>query len=173
MKSLVALAALILALCSANAAELNLAQIKTAVDLAQYEPDTIIVSTRERRLFYKTQEGEVVAYKVAVGREGFLWSGEAKVARMTEWPDWTATPDMLRREPKLPRFIAGGWGNPLGARALYLFEGKRDTLYRIHGTASSKSIGQAVTSGCIRLLNEDVRRLYTMVRVGTKVVVLK
>ncbi len=173
MRIFVALVICVLALGGAHAAPLALAQVATTVNLAQYEPDTIVVSTRERLLFYKTLQNAVVAYRVAVGEESMSWAGDAVVARISEWPAWVPPPEMLKRKPYLPRRIEGGWGNPMGARALYLFEGKRDTYYRIHGTNNSDSIGHAVTSGCIRLLNADVVDLAAMVRVGTKVVVLQ
>ncbi len=172
MRAMLMLVVSVLALGQAHAAPLPLDQIATTVNLAQAEPDTIIVSTSERLLFYKTPQGGVVAYSVAVGEESRSWSGTATVARISEWPAWVPPPDMRKRKPFLPPRIEGGPGNPLGARALYLFEGKRDTQYRIHGTNNSDLIGRAVTSGCIRLLNKDVIDLARMVRVGTKVVVL-
>jgi len=112
--------------------------------------------------------GQAMRYGIGVGREGFTWAGEERVSRMAEWPDWHPPADMIERQPYLPRFMAGGPGNPLGARALYL--GK--SLYRIHGTNQPSTIGQFVSSGCIRLLNEDIEDLYGRVNVGTRVVVL-
>src|SRR5207302_7675278 len=112
--------------------------------------------------------GKAMRYGVGVGREGFTWNGVEKVTRMAEWPDWHPPPEMIERQPYLPRFMAGGETNPLGARALYL--GK--TVYRIHGTNQPSTIGTFVSSGCIRLTNEDVTDLYTRVQVGTRVVVL-
>src|SRR4030095_5287715 len=107
-------------------------------------------------------------YGIGVGREGFTWSGAEKVTKMAEWPDWHSPEEMIERQPYLPRFMAGGEGNPLGARALYLGQ----TLYRIHGTNQPSTIGTFVSSGCIRLTNEDITDLYGRVRVGTRVVVL-
>ena len=113
-------------------------------------------------------QGKALRYGIGVGREGFTWTGAEKVSRMAEWPDWHPPEEMIDRQPYLPRFMAGGDGNPLGARALYL--GK--TLYRIHGTNQPSTIGTFVSSGCIRLTNDDVSDLYTRVKVGTRVVVL-
>ena len=107
-------------------------------------------------------------YGIGVGREGFTWSGTERISRMKEWPDWFPPPEMIERQPYLPRIMAGGPGNPLGARALYL----GNTLYRIHGTNQPSTIGQTVSSGCIRLLNEDIEDLYSRVQVGTRVVVM-
>ncbi len=112
--------------------------------------------------------GRAVRYGIGVGREGFTWSGTQSVARKTEWPDWHPPAEMIARQPYLPRFMAGGPGNPLGARAMYL----GNSIYRIHGTNQPSSIGQKVSSGCIRLLNEDAIDLYNRVNLGTKVVVL-
>lgn len=173
MRLILALVGLVLTLSTAHAAPLGAGQARTALDLSRYGPDTIIVSTPERLLFYKAPSGSTIAYRIAVGSDGMSWHGTATVRRIAQWPDWIPPKEMLARKPQLPRRIAGGWGNPLGAYALYLFEGPRDTLYRIHGTNDSSSIGRAVTSGCIRLLNEDVTQLAHMVRVGTKVVVLQ
>jgi lipoprotein-anchoring transpeptidase ErfK/SrfK len=133
---------------------------------------TIIVDTRRRHLYLAIDDGQAIRYGVGVGREGLAWSGRAIVGRKAEWPRWTPTPAMIAREPERNARWAGGMepglGNPLGARALYL--GK--TVYRIHGTNQPSTIGQFVSSGCIRLLNEDVEDLYSRVKVGTKVVVL-
>jgi lipoprotein-anchoring transpeptidase ErfK/SrfK len=112
--------------------------------------------------------GQALRYGVGVGREGFTWSGTQRIARMAEWPDWHPPTEMIERQPYLPRFMAGGPGNPLGARALYL----GNTIYRIHGTNQPSTIGTFVSSGCIRLLNEDVEDLYGRVQVGTRVVVM-
>ena len=112
--------------------------------------------------------GRAIRYGIGVGREGFTWSGTQTITRKAEWPDWTPPADMLQRQPYLPRFMAGGPQNPLGARAMYL----GNTIYRIHGTNDPSTIGRQVSSGCIRLTNEDVTDLYSRVNVGTKVVVL-
>ncbi len=129
---------------------------------------TIIVDTPNTYLYYVLGGGKAVRYGIGVGREGFTWSGVRSVERKTEWPDWSPPTEMITRQPYLPRWMAGGPGNPLGARALYI----AGTQYRIHGTNTPSSIGQNVSSGCIRMLNEDVMDLYERVKVGTKVVVL-
>ncbi|MDE2115197.1 MAG: L,D-transpeptidase [Hyphomicrobiales bacterium] len=129
---------------------------------------TIVVDTAHRFLFYVEGNGEATRYGVGVGREGFAWSGRETISRKAEWPTWTPPQSMLRRRPDLPHFMPGGEGNPLGARALYLGH----TEYRIHGTNEPWSIGTNMSSGCIRMMNEDVRDLYNRVHVGTKVVVL-
>jgi len=131
-------------------------------------PGTIIVVTAERHLYLVQGNGRAIRYGIGVGREGFTWAGAERVSRMAEWPDWHPPAEMIERQPYLPRFMAGGEGNPLGARALYL--GK--TLYRIHGTNQPSTIGKYVSSGCIRLTNEDIQDLYSRVQVGTRVVVL-
>jgi lipoprotein-anchoring transpeptidase ErfK/SrfK len=131
-------------------------------------PGTIIIDTPNTYLYYVLGGGKAVRYGIGVGREGFTWSGVKSVERKTEWPDWIPPAEMLERQPYLPRFVAGGPGNPLGARAMYL----SGTMYRIHGTNQPSSIGKRVSSGCIRMLNEDVTDLYSRVNVGTKVVVL-
>jgi len=133
-----------------------------------YSANTIVVSTSERRLYYVLGDGKAIKYGVGVGREGFTWSGTNRVSRMEEWPGWTPPPAMRKRRPNLPAHMKGGPNNPLGARALYI----GSTLYRIHGSNEPWSIGQAVSSGCIRMANEDVIHLYDQVKVGTKVVVL-
>src|ERR1700712_2016539 len=130
-------------------------------------PGTIIVQTSERFLYVVQGNGRAIRYGIGVGRDGFTWQGLLKISRKAEWPDWTPPPEMIERQPYLPRFMAGGPGNPLGARALYLGA----TVYRIHGTNAPETIGQAVSSGCFRLVNEDVTDLYGRVPVGTKVVV--
>lgn len=135
---------------------------------SDYEPGTIVVSTTERRLYFVTGPDEAISYGVGVGRPGFEWNGVQTITRMEKWPSWTPPADMLKRRPELPHRMAGGTANPLGARALYL----GGTMYRIHGSNEPDSIGHAVSSGCIRMLNEDVEDLYGRVRVGTKVVVL-
>jgi lipoprotein-anchoring transpeptidase ErfK/SrfK len=130
-------------------------------------PGTIIVHTSERFLYLVQGNNRAVRYGIGVGRDGFQWSGLLKVSRKAEWPDWRPPPEMIARQPYLPRFMAGGPGNPLGARALYLGE----TVYRIHGTNQPQTIGQSVSSGCFRLVNPDVIDLFDRVPVGTKVVV--
>jgi lipoprotein-anchoring transpeptidase ErfK/SrfK len=130
-------------------------------------PGTIIVHTSERFLYLVQGNNRAVRYGIGVGRDGFQWSGLLKISRKAEWPDWRPPPEMIERQPYLPRFMAGGPGNPLGARALYLGE----TIYRIHGTNQPQTIGQSVSSGCFRLVNPDVIDLFDRVPVGTKVVV--
>lgn len=134
-------------------------------------PGTVVVDTRARKLYLVQPGGRAIAYGIGVGRQGFEWKGVAQVGRKAEWPSWTPPTAMLKRRPDLPTFMEGGMDNPLGARALYLFEGKRDTLFRIHGTNEPDTIGQAVSSGCIRMMNADVIDLYSRVRVGARVVV--
>jgi lipoprotein-anchoring transpeptidase ErfK/SrfK len=129
---------------------------------------TIIIDTPSTFLYYVNGDGTAVRYGIGVGREGFTWAGTERITRMAEWPDWHPPAEMIERQPYLPRFMAGGPGNPMGARALYL--GK--TIYRVHGTNQPSTIGKFVSSGCIRMLNDDVEDLYTRVKVGTKVVVL-
>jgi lipoprotein-anchoring transpeptidase ErfK/SrfK len=135
-------------------------------------PGTIVIDTGARKLFYTEDNGRALAYGIGVGRQGFSWKGVAQVKRKSEWPDWYPPSDMLKRRPDLPTHMAGGIENPLGARALYLFQGNKDTMFRIHGTNEPDTIGKAVSSGCIRMLNADVIDLYNRVPVGTKVVVL-
>ncbi|MDB5511236.1 MAG: hypothetical protein JWR08_719 [Enterovirga sp.] len=135
---------------------------------ARYAPGTIVISTSERRLYFVTRPGEAVEYGVGVGRPGFEWSGIKQVSAKRERPSWTPPAEMLQRRPDLPRYMSGGPDNPLGARALYL----GSSLYRIHGSNEPETIGQAVSSGCIRMTNEDVIDLYSRVKVGAKVVVL-
>jgi lipoprotein-anchoring transpeptidase ErfK/SrfK len=128
---------------------------------------TIIIDTPSTYLYFVNGDGTAIRYGIGVGRDGFTWAGTEKITRMAEWPDWHPPAEMIERQPYLPRFMAGGESNPLGARALYL--GK--TIYRVHGTNQPSTIGTFVSSGCIRMLNEDVMDLYTRVKVGTKVVV--
>lgn len=142
---------------------------------APERPGTIIVNTHERTLYQMLGSGMAIRYGVAVGREGHDWSGIARVGRKAEWPVWTPPASMIARRPELARWASGmpgGPDNPLGARALYLFEGGRDTLFRIHGTNEPQSIGRAASSGCIRMLNSDVIALYDLTPLGTKVIVL-
>jgi lipoprotein-anchoring transpeptidase ErfK/SrfK len=129
---------------------------------------TVIIDTPHTYLYYVLGNGRAIRYGIGVGREGFTWSGTQTVSRKAEWPDWTPPQDMLQRQPYLPRFMAGGPQNPLGARAMYL----GGTIYRIHGTNAPETIGGRVSSGCIRMTNEDVIDLYGRVNVGTKVIVL-
>ncbi len=139
------------------------------VSYASREPaGTIIIDTPNTYLYYVLGNGQAVRYGIGVGRDGFRWSGVKAIDRKAEWPDWVPPAEMIARQPYLPRFVAGGPHNPLGARALYL----GGTIYRIHGTNVPSSIGQRVSSGCIRMLNEDVTDLYERARIGTKVVVL-
>ena len=131
------------------------------------KPGTIVVSTRQRRLYYVLPGHEAIRYGVGVGREGFSWSGTKTVTMKKEWPDWRPPAQMLDRRPDLPRYMAGGQDNPLGARAMYL----GSSLYRIHGSNEPETMGAAVSSGCIRMTNKDVVDLYDRVKVGTKVIV--
>jgi lipoprotein-anchoring transpeptidase ErfK/SrfK len=133
---------------------------------------TITIDTKTRHLYLSLGDGRALQYGVGVGRAGFEWSGSAQVGRKAEWPAWTPPPAMLKRRPDLPKHMAGGIDNPLGARAMYLYAGGHDLMYRIHGTNEPDTIGQAVSSGCIRMLNADVEDLYERVRVGAKVAVL-
>jgi lipoprotein-anchoring transpeptidase ErfK/SrfK len=134
-----------------------------------YAPGTVVISTSQRRLYYVLAGNRAIRYGVGVGREGFSWSGTKTVTMKREWPDWRPPSQMLKRRPDLPRYMAGGPDNPLGARALYL----GSSLYRIHGSNEPDTIGAAVSSGCIRMTNRDVMDLYDRVRVGTKVVVIR
>ncbi|MGY8662539.1 L,D-transpeptidase [Bradyrhizobium sp. UFLA05-109] len=143
--------------------------IRQVVDCASHQtPGTVIIDIKNTFLYFVLNDTQAMRYGIGVGREGFTWSGEQTVARKTEWPDWRPPAEMLVRQPYLPRFMAGGPGNPLGARAMYLGE----TEYRIHGTNKPDTIGKRVSSGCIRLTNEDVVDLYERVKVGSKVIVL-
>ena len=138
-------------------------------------PGTIIVDTQNKFLYFTLKHGLAVRYGVGVGKEGFGWSGVVRIGAKQEWPSWTPPAEMIERRPELIQYaggMPGGPTNPLGARALYLFDGGRDTMFRIHGTNEPWSIGQNVSSGCIRMLNEHVSELYRMAKVGTKVIVL-
>jgi lipoprotein-anchoring transpeptidase ErfK/SrfK len=135
-------------------------------------PGTITVDSKNRYLYLSMESGRAMRYDVGVGREGFAWSGRAYIGRRAEWPAWTPPSDMLKRRPELPRVMKGGIANPLGARAMYLYNDRGDTMFRIHGTNEPDTIGQAVSSGCIRLLNDDIVDLYERVKVGATVVVL-
>lgn len=133
---------------------------------------SVTIDTNRRALYLSLGGGQAIRYGVGVGRAGFEWRGRAHVGRKAEWPSWTPPAAMLKRRPDLPRFMNGGINNPLGARALYLYNGDRDTLFRIHGTNEPWTIGQAVSSGCIRMMNDDVMDLYSRVRVGASVRVI-
>ncbi len=130
-------------------------------------PGTIIIDSKDRFLYLVQPDNRALRYGIGVGREGFQWQGIEKISRKQEWPDWRPPPEMIERQPYLPRFMAGGPGNPLGPRAMYL--GK--TVYRIHGTNQPQTIGHAVSSGCFRLVDDDVIDLYNRVPVGTKVII--
>jgi lipoprotein-anchoring transpeptidase ErfK/SrfK len=131
-------------------------------------PGTVIIDTANTHLYLVMGGGRAMRYGIGVGRDGFRWSGVQSITKKAEWPDWTPPTEMIARQPYLPRFMAGGPTNPLGARAMYL----GGTVYRIHGTNAPSTIGQRVSSGCIRLTNEDVADLYSRVNIGTKVIVL-
>src|SRR6202040_1805559 len=142
---------------------------RTLVNYQTKEPSgTIIIDTANTYLYLVLGNGKALRFGIGVGREGFTWAGREKISKMAEWPDWTPPKEMIERQPYLPRFMAGGESNPLGARALYL----GSTVYRIHGTNQPSPIGTFVSSGCIRLTNDDVSDLYSRVSVGTRVVVL-
>jgi lipoprotein-anchoring transpeptidase ErfK/SrfK len=132
-------------------------------------PGTIVVNSPERRLYLVLGDGTALRYGIGVGRPGFEWGGQKRITRKAEWPGWTPPPQMLKRRPDLPRYMAGGPNNPLGARALYL----GGSLFRIHGSNEPQTIGQAVSSGCIRMTNEDVTDLFDRVQVGTRVIVIR
>jgi lipoprotein-anchoring transpeptidase ErfK/SrfK len=133
----------------------------------RYAPGTIIVSTTARRLYYVLGNGQAIQYGVGVGRPGFQWGGSHSITMKREWPDWRPPAAMLKRRPDLPRHMAGGPDNPLGARAMYI----GSTIYRIHGSNEPETIGEAVSSGCIRMTNEDVTDLYSRAKVGARVIV--
>ena len=135
-------------------------------------PGTIVIDTQSRHLYLVQSGGAAIAYGIGVGRQGFEWKGVARVGRKAEWPRWIPPKEMLQRRPDLPEQMDGGLENPLGARALYLFQGNKDTLFRIHGTNEPDTIGKAVSSGCIRMMNADVIDLYQRVGIGARVVVL-
>jgi lipoprotein-anchoring transpeptidase ErfK/SrfK len=134
-----------------------------------HAPGTIVINTTERRLYLVTGNGQAIRYGIGVGRDGFTWAGVKRISSKKEWPGWTPPAQMLRRRPDLPRHMAGGLDNPLGARAMYL----GSSLYRIHGSNEPETIGQAVSSGCFRMTNEDVVDLYNRVAVGTTVIVMR
>jgi lipoprotein-anchoring transpeptidase ErfK/SrfK len=142
---------------------------RQVVNYATHEAaGTIIIDTPNTYLYLVTGNGQAIRYGIGVGRDGFTWSGIQTISKKAEWPNWTPPAEMIARQPYLPRFMAGGPGNPLGARAMYL----GGTVYRIHGTNAPETIGTHVSSGCIRLTNADVADLYSRVNVGTKVIVL-
>lgn len=141
---------------------------KQVVDYqTNHKPGTIVIETSERRLYLVLEDGKALKYGIGVGRDGFTWRGTHRITRKAEWPGWTPPPAMRKRVPDLPAYMPGGPDNPLGARALYI----GSTLYRVHGTSEPWSIGQAVSSGCIRLTNEDIIDLYDRVQVGALIVV--
>lgn len=147
--------------------------LRHIVDYSRREqPGTILVDTDARYLYYVLPDGKAIRYGVAVGEEAMAFSGVARVGRMAEWPDWIPTAEIQARLGPYPARVRGGPANPLGARALYLYAGNKDTLYRIHGTNQPEYIGQAISSGCIRMRNEDVIDLYDRVKAGSMVVVL-
>ncbi len=136
---------------------------------SKYAPGTVVVNTTERRLYLVQANGKALRYGIGVGRDGFQWGGTHSITQKREWPDWRPPAQMIKRQPDLPRHMPGGPANPLGARALYL----GSTLFRIHGSNEPHTIGQAVSSGCFRMTNDDVADLYERVNVGTRVVVLR
>ena len=144
----------------------------TVVDPTGQAPGTLTVNTARRKLYLSLDGGRALEYGIGVGRQGFSWKGQAFVGRKAYWPGWTPPKEMVARRPDLPSHMEGGLENPLGARALYLFQGNKDTLFRIHGTNEPDTIGKAVSSGCIRMLNADVIDLYGRVSKGARVVVL-
>ncbi len=141
-------------------------------DPTNERPGTITVDTENRYLYLSLANGQAMRYGIGVGRQGFTWKGRVRIGRKESWPDWTPPKEMLKRRPDLPRHMVGGEDNPLGARAMYLYAGDRDTMFRIHGSNEPWTIGQAVSSGCIRMTNDDVTDLFSRVKIGTSVVVL-
>ncbi|WP_018265787.1 L,D-transpeptidase [Methylosinus sp. LW4] len=141
-------------------------------DPTRQRPGTITVDTQNRYLYLSMNDGQAIRYGVGVGRPGFTWHGHTHIGRKEAWPAWTPPSAMLHRRPDLPRHMTGGANNPLGARAMYLYSGGRDTMFRIHGSNEPWTIGHGVSSGCIRMLNGDVSDLYGRVKVGTQVHVL-
>jgi lipoprotein-anchoring transpeptidase ErfK/SrfK len=135
-------------------------------------PGTIVVDSDNKFLYYVLAKGQAIRYGIAVGEDAQVWSGIAKIGRMEQWPAWVPTPGEQARLGPLPAFVTGGPHNPMGSRGMYLYSGNKDTLYRIHGTNQPEYIGQAISSGCIRMTNEDAMDLYSRVKVGTMVVVL-
>jgi lipoprotein-anchoring transpeptidase ErfK/SrfK len=163
--------------------EINPAYLRRNVDyLSSEAPGTIIIDTKQRYLYYVAGDGRAERYGVGVGREGFGWSGIARINSKQEWPDWYPPKEMIERQPEIKKVVTdlqgglgmpGGPRNPLGARAMYLWQGNKDTLYRIHGTIEPWTIGKNVSSGCIRMINQDVIDLYSRAPIGSKVVVLQ
>ena len=163
-------------------ARLNRVYLRQEVDFPTREaPGTIVVDPKSRFLYHVGPNGRAIRYGVGVGKEGFGWSGTADIRSKQEWPDWYPPPEMIQRRPDIkPQLsklrsgvgVAGGARNPLGARAMYLWQGNKDTLFRIHGTVEPETIGTSVSSGCIRMINQDAMDLYARTAVGTKVVVL-
>jgi lipoprotein-anchoring transpeptidase ErfK/SrfK len=145
---------------------------RTVADPTREPPGTLTINTKLRKLYLSLDGGQALEYGIGVGRQGFEWKGVAEVGRKAYWPGWTPPPEMMVRRPDLPPHLDGGMENPLGARALYLFQDRKDTLFRIHGTNEPNTIGHAVSSGCIRMLNADVIDLYGRVAKGARVVVL-
>lgn len=138
-------------------------------------PGTIVVSTAERYLYLVQENGRAIRYGVGIGRDGFTWSGRGDIARKAEWPTWTPPAEMIKRQPEIEPYrngMPGGLGNPLGARALYIYKNGRDTIYRLHGTSDAHTIGEAVSSGCVRLLNQDIIDLYARVPRGAPILVM-
>lgn len=164
------------AVAAVNAGDLDPKYVRQRVRYeTRYPPGTVVVDPDAKFLYLVQEGGYAMRYGVGVGREGFGWSGTATIERKAEWPTWTPPAEMVKRQPELKRYANGmqpGTENPLGARALYLFQNGRDTLYRLHGTSDPSSIGQDVSSGCVRLLNHDVIDLYRRIPTGSKVVVL-
>jgi lipoprotein-anchoring transpeptidase ErfK/SrfK len=158
-----------------NLNKLRPSMVRTEVaDITGEKPGTIVVETSKRYLYLVLDDGRAIRYGIGVGREGFRWSGRAVVGRKAQWPTWTPTPEMMQRQPETREYaggMPGGLNNPLGARALYIYRNGNDTFYRLHGTNEVWSIGQAVSSGCVRLLNQDVIDLYRRCPVGTPIVV--
>jgi lipoprotein-anchoring transpeptidase ErfK/SrfK len=148
---------------------------RTIVAFATLEaPGTVIIDSASRHLYFVLPDNMAIRYGVGVGRDGFRWSGTVRVGRKAEWPTWTPPAEMIKRQPELIKYaggMAGGPNNPLGARALYLYDGGRDTMYRIHGTNEPWSIGQNVSSGCLRMMNADITELHALVETGAKVIV--
>lgn len=155
-----------------GAVDLGLTTRRIVDDPTHEPPGTLTINTKLRKLYLSLPDGRAAEYGIGVGRQGFAWKGVAEIGRKAYWPGWTPPPEMLARSPELPDHMDGSLANPLGARALYLFQNNKDTLFRIHGTNEPKSIGHAVSSGCIRMLNADVMDLYGRVAKGAKVVVL-
>ena len=154
-------------------AAIPIAYQRSIVDYTRKEqPGTVVVDTDNKYLYYVLPQGKAIRYGVTVGEDAQSWAGVAKIGNMTEWPSWTPTQGEKERLGPLPNYVEGGPANPMGARAMYLFQGSKDTLFRIHGTNQPEYIGEAISSGCIRMTNEDVIDLYHRVKVGTPVVVL-